>query len=1313
MMDGMTTLESLMCHRIGWQTETYVKRAIEIVIRQNDQSTLKQLLATLSTNGKTITPCVTVARPIKQYYGYVDVFRQFPDGDYPHVIYAKIWRWPDVRFEELQCLPHCKFGFELKKASICVNPYHYERIEVPYSSISVSSTSTVEEQPERIRTVTFAVPEVTTFGSSNSSKTESVSSNASVTDTKESKTIEATSDQSSDQLLDMLTTSFDFPGLLPTTNDSTGSNSAHDNPEPEKTAELSTSNLDILDLDQNSIVSVPYPPSASQIKDSDTSSEPSVVNSPPSEPSVVNQLLDMDDSYSNGAGSARDRSESSASISSDDGFEIINYDMDVDELNAAESKTPSMTCSVADSQNTKKELELACSETTPRANDDYSTTSSAQNTWNDAGKLDEDESVKSFEDDVSIKLSLRRSKNVKKFVEAAKLTEEELPMSFGHFLADLNPTSPNLIPSEANGVKQRDSSDNSCAAENNVTSDMETENGDSKAISESVDEWKKKYEKLRDEHEKLKVAFIDAGFAATNEPTLKLRCKEMQKLMDGVKTQFESPSKSAGQYKRLRKIVDNGVDGFFTIASPPKSSSSTSHSSTSSSACSTLTSTLSSLLSPDTPYRRKIYAKTRVAKLKIPPFAPNCNVSSVTTPSSTATTQGTLAVPTTMSSTSTSTAAVSQCGPFYFTGLPSSSTQPAAVDQKTNAAGTATPRPTIPLELIPGPPKFSQKTVKLKDLMALSAAKDSKMLLSNVGNSLMAKQLNSEKQQQSAEVTGPSSSHQQPTAAPLNVPEQPKIKAEIMDEGEKPGDESIVDQLRAENYTLRVRVKSLEAQLEMQKQDEMEKMKHYTNNMREQYIQTVNRLTESNKPAAFGGRYDLTEDERFQFFMLREKVQKLEAELEEEKKKAQKNPLTPIPVVHIKNVEGSLNRVQTLKPILKKPSVLPIQIQSVNGPVTTTVLCNGKQYVVQPSTQSVPLTRIVRSQTIPATTSIIRNGTHYLQVNQSNTSTPLVKAVRLVEPSSHQQPKAGPSHAPEQPEVKEEKMDQSEKPADDSNEAQLQAEVDKLRIRVKSLEAQLEMQKQDEMEKMKSYTNSMREHYMQTVTRLNESNKELTEKLAVKEIEMANQIDPQEVTTLLDDKDREINNLNDHLLSLCALLTANEDEILQLKHEKRTLKRNSESEESDEEVSLKRRPDDQEKVESNQEPLAPQHVFDYLCSELEKSTMKTSEENKSEDGATNKEGTSSDNVPSNDNSAPSEPREINTLTTSIRDIEERERAMAARFSEVIAELEVMKITHDKTKTDLEARLKNGAKQYAKLYLKYDKLKKGNPPETDL
>lgn len=47
---------------------------------------------------------------------------------FPHVIYARIWRWPDLHKNELKHVKFCNYAFDMKKDNVCVNPYHYERV---------------------------------------------------------------------------------------------------------------------------------------------------------------------------------------------------------------------------------------------------------------------------------------------------------------------------------------------------------------------------------------------------------------------------------------------------------------------------------------------------------------------------------------------------------------------------------------------------------------------------------------------------------------------------------------------------------------------------------------------------------------------------------------------------------------------------------------------------------------------------------------------------------------------------------------------------------------------------------------------------------------------------------------------------------------------------------------------------------------------------------------------------------------------------------------------------------------------------------
>ncbi len=50
----------------------------------------------------------------------------------PHVIYCRLWRWPDLQtHHELHALENCEYAFQLKRDEVCVNPYHYQRVETP------------------------------------------------------------------------------------------------------------------------------------------------------------------------------------------------------------------------------------------------------------------------------------------------------------------------------------------------------------------------------------------------------------------------------------------------------------------------------------------------------------------------------------------------------------------------------------------------------------------------------------------------------------------------------------------------------------------------------------------------------------------------------------------------------------------------------------------------------------------------------------------------------------------------------------------------------------------------------------------------------------------------------------------------------------------------------------------------------------------------------------------------------------------------------------------------------------------------------
>ncbi|NXV37115.1 SMAD4 protein, partial [Rissa tridactyla] len=119
---GPSIVRSLLCHRQRGDSEAFARRAIESLLRKlkEKKDELDALVAAVTTNGAHPSKCVTIPRTL--------------DGrlqGFPHVLYARLWRWPDLHKAELRPLRFCRFAFGLKRDSVCVNPYHYERLPAP------------------------------------------------------------------------------------------------------------------------------------------------------------------------------------------------------------------------------------------------------------------------------------------------------------------------------------------------------------------------------------------------------------------------------------------------------------------------------------------------------------------------------------------------------------------------------------------------------------------------------------------------------------------------------------------------------------------------------------------------------------------------------------------------------------------------------------------------------------------------------------------------------------------------------------------------------------------------------------------------------------------------------------------------------------------------------------------------------------------------------------------------------------------------------------------------------------------------------
>ncbi|XP_011504911.1 PREDICTED: protein mothers against dpp-like [Ceratosolen solmsi marchali] len=116
---------------LGWkqgdEDEKWAEKAVESLVKKlkKKKGAFEELERAVSNPG-TPSKCITIPRSLD---GRLQVSHR---KGLPHVIYCRVWRWPDLQsHHELKPLENCQYPFSAKQKEVCINPYHYKRVESP------------------------------------------------------------------------------------------------------------------------------------------------------------------------------------------------------------------------------------------------------------------------------------------------------------------------------------------------------------------------------------------------------------------------------------------------------------------------------------------------------------------------------------------------------------------------------------------------------------------------------------------------------------------------------------------------------------------------------------------------------------------------------------------------------------------------------------------------------------------------------------------------------------------------------------------------------------------------------------------------------------------------------------------------------------------------------------------------------------------------------------------------------------------------------------------------------------------------------
>jgi len=119
---------------LGWkkgefkneQDEKWFEKAVKSLVKKLRKCNGLEKLEKVITNQDQNSECVTIPRSLDSR------LQVGTKKGLPHVIYCRLWRYPDLsNHHELKSVEHCQYAFHLRREQVCINPYHYNKVDTP------------------------------------------------------------------------------------------------------------------------------------------------------------------------------------------------------------------------------------------------------------------------------------------------------------------------------------------------------------------------------------------------------------------------------------------------------------------------------------------------------------------------------------------------------------------------------------------------------------------------------------------------------------------------------------------------------------------------------------------------------------------------------------------------------------------------------------------------------------------------------------------------------------------------------------------------------------------------------------------------------------------------------------------------------------------------------------------------------------------------------------------------------------------------------------------------------------------------------